>query len=364
VHAAIIADRSFAVREQSLLSRLEIGLADEGVRVVHAVPIECLGSESVGLYSTTVGYQDRGFAISRLRRAQELLDTVGEALGNAGGIDVVHCFGGAAWAIGAEFARLAGAPLIVEVERADELSAAAALGGSRGAAAPAMFLCPDPAIGEAMLGRAPGAQVNTVPWGVHGPSGSRAPFDTGSTVTVAVLVEHGAGKGAAAALEALASAATTYPGLLAFFSIGDGRDDTVWKQARRLNLLERLSINSEMEARREPILQADLLLLPDASGQQHSLTLDAMAAGMVVIAAADRMNSSLIDGRTARLVHGATGQAWQEAIRRTLADPAAAHALAASAGEWVGRERSVSAHVSGVLRAYGAVAKKKETAAA
>ncbi len=34
----IIADESFASRERAMLSRLEVGLADEGVRVVHVIP--------------------------------------------------------------------------------------------------------------------------------------------------------------------------------------------------------------------------------------------------------------------------------------------------------------------------------------
>src|SRR5258705_7504763 len=101
MRVVILTDAGFARREHSLVSRLEIGLADGGVRVIHALPASAAdpapsaaadlfparahepgveqggaggGTEQVavagGLYCTSVSYQDVGFAFSLGSRAR------------------------------------------------------------------------------------------------------------------------------------------------------------------------------------------------------------------------------------------------------------------------------------------------------
>ena len=118
--AAVICDGVFARREYPLLVRLEVGLADEGVRVAHAAPVQVLLDGVFGLYSEPVGYDD--FAPRPLRgvRARNLNDGITHALkaDSPAEIDVMHCCGGGAWEIAAEAATRAGAALLVEVWRA------------------------------------------------------------------------------------------------------------------------------------------------------------------------------------------------------------------------------------------------------
>ena len=70
----MMADRSFARREHAMLRRLEVGLIDEGVRVLRATPAGSPEEPTTGL-AGTVSYDDRGLwalapsPVAAIRRA-------------------------------------------------------------------------------------------------------------------------------------------------------------------------------------------------------------------------------------------------------------------------------------------------------
>ncbi len=355
MRAVIVVDRAFGRAEASLLSRLEIGLADEGYRVVHAVPVATMSTEPSGIYSVTVGYVDTGLPLtlrSRVAALVETLKALAEKQGDRGPVNVVHACGRGAWPVGQELARQVGSAVVLEVERASLIGTVAALSPSAAATkeAPSPLFCvPDESLRAEVLRRAPRARTHLVRWGVHVPP-ARHP-QTGAPAMV-MLVERGDSRTAIAALEALASVARDSPDLMLFLDIADGRTATLWRAARRLGLLERLSMVPELEGRREPALQMDALLLPDAEGVSHSLVLDAMACGLSVLASPDSLVETLIDGTTARLVVAPTKLEWERAIRETVLNAERWSLLGASSREYVRANRSVSRHLSSVLEAY------------
>src|ERR1044071_9211761 len=95
----ILADEFFASRERGLLTRLEVGLADEGVRVIHAVP-EGIKAEAAdgggGVFTRVLTYSPktliltRPLAVRKLGRAIAEMDETEEPTD----IDVIHVFGG------------------------------------------------------------------------------------------------------------------------------------------------------------------------------------------------------------------------------------------------------------------------------
>jgi hypothetical protein len=376
----VLVDRGFSRRERALLSRLEIGLADEGVRVVHAVPISELSPDVGGVYSTVVGYQDTGLPLTRSLRASRLWGAIRRALeDDASGpsIDVVHCFGAGSWALALELGRLTGAKVLLEVWRTSQVSTAGALAQPREGRVTPAFCAADPALAAALRKRNARAEVRTAPWGVHTPSigrfalpgqdivrggegGSAGGMDDRAgppAVAAAVLCDGHDSPALAAAMEGLARACRRFPQLMIFASAEDGRESALWRHGRRLDLLDRISLVPDMELRREPVLHMDLFVLPEASGQQRTLTLDAMAGGMVVLAAGDPMVEPLIDGRTAKLVRTASAPEWEQAVAWALTSPAQARTLTESAREYTRTQRTAAAHVSAVLGAYESLAK-------
>ncbi|MCE7974858.1 MAG: glycosyltransferase [Leptolyngbya sp. PLA1] len=158
----------------------------------------------------------------------------------------------------------------------------------------------------------------------------------------------------AAALRGLAVAAGVRPDMHVFADAVAARRAGLWAAARRLGLLDRLSLIEELEGRRDLLMQADLLVLPEARGDQRSVLLEAMATGVVVVAAADPLVTTLQDGRTARLV--TDHAAWGAAFTDVLTNEARTRSLALSANEYVRTNARVSDYVRGVLAAYQALA--------
>lgn len=350
-----------------MLSRLEVGLADEGVRVAHAVPHEVLADDpggSGGLYSSVVGYESRGLGLTRRLRAARALDAIQRALDlEERRIDIVHAFGPAAWTVGIELARLASAGLLLELSGAGDLPIAGALATKRVGVRPVEFSVPEPVLRRALRKREHSALVHVAPWGVHTPPAPTARSSLDGVLSVAVLSEGRDQAALRAALEGLVEAARGRRELVIFAGTSDAARSTgsrggnaggaLWSVARSLGILEQVSLVPDLEARREPILQLDMLLVPEATGRQRTLLLDAMAAGMAIVAAKDELVESLIDGQTCRQIATPTVDAWREGITRVLDDTGGA--LRRSAREYVRCERSASAHVAAVMTAYNAM---------
>ncbi|MBX3401951.1 MAG: glycosyltransferase [Phycisphaeraceae bacterium] len=357
MRAVIVVDRWMAGRETGMLSRLEIGLADEGYRVVRAMPVAALGGEQGGVYSTVAGYVDTGLGFTLPRRVGvlvETLDALATKQGDKGGVSVVHGFGARAWPVAVELARQTGAALVLEIDRtaliadAGRLADVAAAKEAEAGPTP-YFLCAAEPLRAMLSARVSGARSSLARWGVYVPPARRARAEVRA---VAMFVERGDSRGAAAALEALARVAADEPTLMIFAHIQDDRNAPYWKVARRLNLLDRLSLSPDMESRREPALQMDAMLLPDASGTAHSIALDAMAAGMAVLAAPDERVEYLRGGQTARIVLRADARDWEDAVRDSVLDAPRWGVLGATAREYVRAAHPVAGHIHSVLAAY------------
>lgn len=357
--AVVITDAAFVRREREMLSRLEIGLTGEGVRVVHALPQQLVAEELGALYTTVVGYEAGGLPISRRLRASRLLDTIEETLDlPERKIDIVHAFGLEAWYMGLDLARQSSASVILELWDAGSIAAAAALSNRRVGVRPVEFSVPEPALRRALRKRAHGAHVYVAPWGVHAPSDVPVRSRDGRPLAVAVLTEGRDAAAVRACLAGLSECMKTRGEVMIFAGtsrVKTGRDSAVWAAARELNLLDRLSLVPEIEARREPMTQMDLLLVPEACGTQRTLLLDAMAHGVNIIAAKDELVEMLEHGKTAAIVQQATAVAWQEALARMIDDSPYAASLRSSAHEFVRAERSASGQVAAVITAYNAM---------
>lgn len=360
----VIADEVFATRERSMLTRLEVGLADEGIRVARALP-ERVGTDGApSTLGPPIVFEDTRLPFTRSVRAARLAADVervvwseAEAgLPNAGGraIDVVHAFGGGVWDLALEVARRLDAALAVEVWRLG-LADRAPWAQRRAQGVPHVFLAPDPAIERRM--KAQGlSNVRVAPWGVYAQSRSRAAATPGRSVGIVITGGGRDPRATLAAIEGVALAVRDQPDSIVFMDGAAAARARVWPHAKRVGLLERLSLIDDLEHRRELALRADILVQPEAMGEQRSLLLDAMASGMVVIAAADPGVSWLVDGQTSWLVPEPSPRLWAEAVTRAISKPDDARGLTESAMSAVARDHRASAHVSSVLAAYEWVA--------
>ncbi len=365
----ILADAFFATRERSLVSRLEVGLADEGVRVIHAVPdalpAAVASLPQANVFSTTVRYRAARFGIARKAVARRLADTLRvleestpQTVGGSGtttrAVDVVHVFGGSSWPLGIELSRLLGANLALEVWRAGLVEQAAHLVTNNAAAT--TLMAPDAAIERSL--RAAGAKphVASAPWGVHAGPLRREILPEGKTRCAVIVGSGRDARAFAAALEGLARASREQPDMRIFCDAHAARRAGLWNIAKRLGLLDRFALIEEIESRRDLLLHADILIQPDAHGEQRSIVLDAFASGMIVVALLDPMVSVLSDGLTARLVKVPDSGEWASVINDVLIRPEASAIIAKQAHDFIKTTRRVSDHVKYVLGAYAEMA--------
>lgn len=356
----IIADEIFGTRERAMLSRLEIGLADEGVRVARALPEGLDGNAGPSPLIESMTYDAARVPFTRGLRAARLAS---HAAGvhwseedrpdsRSGGrvIDVVHAFGGSVWEFSLDVARRLNAALALEVWRTGLIDRAVAI-SRRDPEIPRVFLAPDVSI-ERRLKAAGITSVRAAPWGVHAMTRSRAAVTKDRSVSIIITGGGRDARATIAALEGVGLAIAERPDAVIFMDAVAAQRARAWPVAKRLGLLGRLSLIDDIELRRDIALRADILVQPEAVGEQRSVLLDAMAAGMIVVAAADDGVSWLVDDQTAWLVHEHTPRVWAQAIGRALGDPSLSKALVARAMTRVAQEHRAITHVSSVLGAY------------
>lgn len=362
----ILTDESFASRERSMLSRLEVGLVDDGIRVIHGMPRKAAAWHHPEVFSQFVEYESKGSALSRGWRVRQVLRSLEELTdGDGSPADVIHCFGQGCWGFGSELAGLTGASLAIELWCAELVGQSVRIRSTRGRTqgdssgragaggiqTPVYFVS-DPALERAVRTQDPNLQMRLTPWGVHTPGQALSILTPDRTVSVMLI---GSGRDPAAinaALQGIAQVAARHDEIMVFADGAVIRAAGSWTTVRKLGLLGRFTLIPDMEARRELGLRADILLMPEARGEQRSLLLDAMAHGMLVIAATDPLCSALSDGRTARLVDKPTADRWSAALGWALDDRDNARSLAWGGREHVRLNRRASSYVASVVDAY------------
>ena len=333
-----------------MLSRLEVGLADLGVAVTRADPEheDRPHPPGAGLISSSIAYRRVGVINSPRAQAPALIDQLIQlkpSIDDAP-IDVVHAFGDGCWALGVEVAHRLGAScamelwsrhsvdLIPRIERRCERTGTHLL-----------WLAPDDPIRDAAQSLRCKAPCRIARWGVHTPDARRRWDPNNAIRSIAVLSAGGDAPAIMRSLEGVAPIVRSAPGTLLFVDAkAMSEHEKVWRCADALGLLENLSVIPDMEARRELVLRCDLLLLPEARGEHRTLTLDAMASGMVVIAQRDPLVACLNDPAQAMLVEDGEPHSWEAAIRTVLDDPLRAQALIDAARDFVKKQRRASDH--------------------
>ncbi len=360
MRVVIIADHWFASRERSMLARLQVGLADEGIRVVQAVPVG-VEAGSDGILSETVHFEDTGPPLSLRRRAAATAQslTMSAKAGDGELPQIVHAFGGQVWDFGLALAEQLDAAFILEAWRAGLSRAVQRIFAKGHDSAGQLALCPDKKLMEHLRADAPNAAIHHSPWGVYTNDSTNTVLTPGKAWAFMV---DGAGydrQAFTATFEAIAEVMRTRPDTLVFVDALAARRTDLWKLADRLGIRDRMSLVDEMDTNRELVLKGDVLILPEARGEQRTLVLEAMGTGMPVIAAADPMHSSLIDRRSALLVPVGERGRWVQQLENLLSNPDLVAQLTTSARAYIAEEHRPSRQVNCVIDAYEAAIGKK-----
>jgi len=350
MRALLIADDSFAWRERLLLSRLEVGLADIGVAITRAEPEHENSKQApgAGLTSTSIAYRRVGVINSPRAQAQAMIDQLIRLKPSIDDtpIDVVHAFGEACWPLAVEAAQRLNAFCAMELWSRHSVDLIPRIERRcQRAGVQLLWLAPDEPIRAAAQEQHCKSPCKVTAWGVHSPDTKREWDPDNQIRSIAVLSSGGDPHSINTALEGVSNVVRKAPSTLVFLDAKAMADhDKVWRKAETLGLLENLSVIPDMEARRELVLRCDLLLLPEARGEHRTLTLDAMASGMVVIARRDPLVAYLDQPGPAIIVGGDDAASWESAIEGVINDASQAQIAIDAARDFVKSHRRASDH--------------------
>lgn len=262
--------------------------------------------------------------------------------------DLVWCCGADCWSLAIALGDALDRPVALDFRCWDELRGATkAIRHERVVA----LVAPCEALARVARGIVPEALVRLVPLGVRVPDSLTLDASPEARV-VLMLTERGNSTVIESALRAVKSACMRHPDLLALVECDPGRDTQVWRAARTLGLLERMTAVSRGAMSNAAVEACDLLLLPEIRGGPRSEALVAMGRGIPIIATPDPYSDTLLDAETAFLLPAGAGQkrAWDDAVTASIQHHDQAKRLAARGRALILR-RHRSSHAAEALLA-------------
>jgi len=348
MHVALLTNTAWLDEQLQMFRHLVVGLIDSGVRVAQVVP-DLLPQDDANTFGEVITWRDSRWPWVRDRRLVAVADQLGKL-----GVDVIHALDGRLWDAAAGLGRRLQVPLLLQATSVLDVASVTRHARAAERLRVAFAATTQPLRDAIAEQAAEDVPVAVIPPGVHVP----AEVTTAPRSSVLCAVVSGTGEldqQYEAVLLALRELVDEHP-QVQFFLDGQHADQhALWQAARRLRLLENVSLVPRRLGHREMLLKADLLIHPQAVGKARSLTLQAMACGVPVLALQDRWVDYLIDDQTAWLADSAQADRWLALFKRVLEHPDDAAALGQRARKWIGENRRPSDYVAATLDLYRTV---------
>ncbi|MEX0876778.1 MAG: hypothetical protein WD114_04900, partial [Phycisphaerales bacterium] len=269
----ILADAQFAAHERALIERIMLGLAIEGVDAQLVLPKDRrLQNYGYELISEPILYADRGLALTQRIRANQIARQVtGGAENLTGVIDIVHVFGGGAWSMGRELARILGAGVVFEIWRSGLIESAKGL--HLGEDERALFMAPEKPFEAGLIQAGLASRVHIAPWGAQVPAEPSQIFRTGKHHSIVIMSSGRQKDHCFAAFEGIAEAIGPREDVMVFANLELVQRTDLWKRMKDRKLDGRFTIIDKSEDRRDLLLRCDLLVYPDTLHEERTLLL-------------------------------------------------------------------------------------------
>lgn len=346
MHVAIISDTAWLDEELPQFKVLVVGLIDEQVRVAQVVPDQ-LDITEVSAFGEQVTWTESDYSWLRQYRLLRLAPQLKRL-----GVDIIHAVDGRLWPGALRLARELGAPLVCAASAANELESAATLIRRAGDQRIAFTAATAP-LGEALSQKVGHiAAIEVVTPGLHTPGEIAKPDPQRSALCAVVTGSGHMDDDYKALLQAMSRIIKAHPDAQFFFDAQQSDQHTVWRAARKMNLLSNLSLVPRKLGHHELLLRADVLLQPQPLGQARGLTLQAMARGIPVIARADPWLDYLHHDQSAWVIDDVNADKWFNRIHDVIEHPDAARRLGASARQYIADHHRVVQQLDSLLTLY------------
>ncbi|MCA9275298.1 MAG: hypothetical protein KDA29_04670 [Phycisphaerales bacterium] len=351
----ILADAQFARHERALIERVIVGLAVEGYEAQLVLPKDRgLQEFSVGVLGEPIWYADRGLALTQKIRAAQIARQIAKDAKKPddpqGIVDIVHVMGGGAWGMGRELARLLGAGLALEVWRAGLADQANGLNLTEDDQA--MFLVPEKAFERNMHQSMPEAMIRCVPWGAQIPERPVQVFREGKLFSIVLMSSGRQHERGIAAFEGIADAIAQRDDVMVFANQEAVARAGLWSRVKSRKLESRFTVIDRCEDRRDLMLRCDMMIYPDTLHEERTLLLDAMGAGLVLIASRDEQIQPLSEDSGVILIERGSREHWAEQIRAVIESREFAQQTAERSRAYIRANRRSALHIEALSDAY------------
>jgi glycosyltransferase involved in cell wall biosynthesis len=344
MHIALLANTAWLDEELASLRQLIVGLIDEHVTLTQIVPAS-VPEDDTSPFAHRIEWVDSRWRLLNRRRLNALHPRLAAAK-----IDLLHALDGRLWPAAVQLANRLDLPLMLSASSAYDLAAAHRVARDLHPETTVCTAATDPLV-SALRARLPETiPVHHVPTGVHRLDPSPRPDDRPLCAVVTGTGRHD--NHVQALLHALARVVRREPQAQFFFDGQIADQHRTWQAAEKLNLLRHISLVPRRLGNRELLLRTDALLMPQPLGKARSLTLQAMARGLPVLATHDPWLDYLIDGETAWVLDHPEPTGWHDRIVHLLDHPDAATALGHAARAWVNEHRPVTRQIDALLDLY------------
>lgn len=319
MHVLLVTSADRIEHEGAMLDRLADGLIASGHALTRVVPVPAESGPNE-------------FA-ARSRRAERVLVTPFPALpwvrrAHARRLaelmerqrpDVIYASGTDAWRLAIDLARALDRPLTIEMWSMRQLRY---VPRGRAASWVAAYLAPTATMARALRSRVGPDIVGVAPLGVPLPAEPRPILEQPrQSVALAVLGKGRDIEAWRAWLRGFADALETVPAMQAFMELPVAAEREVWRILTRLDLHGYVSIIGSADRVAGLLVKCDALVVPERSGEARSLTLEAMAGGLPILAAPDPPLDLMYPAEAVVRIERASADLWAEALRELSARP-------------------------------------------
>lgn len=360
MQVALITDDIWLDEELGQFKHLIVGMLDENVRVVQVVP-EGTNDE----YLTTFGQKLRYGQFGKLPLQRWFLKRLAPKLDEMG-VSVLHALESRSWRGTIDLAIKLDLPAVLSLSSGRDLDKAANLHKTNPKARIGWLPATEP-LSRGLRDRIGNdAFVQTVRIGVHLPETPNfqtmpppppVPEQDGDVpeqhIPCLIITGNGTFDSAYEQLFlGLTHVIAKHHYLQVFLDIQGHDQHRFWHAARKRGLLANLSFVPHRTGHRELMLHADMLIAPQALGDARSLTLQAMAQGIPIVAQIDPWLDYLVDGQTAKLLDKPDATQWCNTLCDLLADRQQLAFISQRGREWIDEHHVPAQQVQDVITAY------------
>ena len=340
---ALLADPIWLMAEATTVQRLAVGLLDEGVQLVPVVPAGFDPDEAdLSIAADVLRYEPSNWKLVRDWRIGRLTDQLAEL-----DVDLIHALSGAMERPAVRLGQELELPVIASVW---SMAEAATIEAGEGLSV--RYTAPTRTIADtARSGLDAEHSVRVIRPGVFisGDEPVQQPLSDPERPPSFLVIGDGRLDDAySALLEGMARIKSRIDRAMYFFYAIGSEQHKLWRAAESLGLQEHVSWVPVGGEARELLVQADVVVQPQATGTVRTIVLEAMRTGRPVIAVEDAALDYQVDHRTKRELEAPTPGDWAEALAQVETDREGLRALGESAAKFV-RDRHSAAKFAGAM---------------